>query len=326
MTRFQLLIVPALLAFAACGSSSSSGSADAAANPTDATSETVDAPPSSSMPPVYFNHTYGVVSQATIDAIQTNEFVQSFIDVEVRTTVRPDLTYTGTYLNLQNTYLEFFPTGTFDYTNQVFGIALGDEAEGGLDRVVGAWQGEFGAEAAYAEDISHDVDGVDTPWFRLGGVTWSDESPYTSFWIMEYYPDEGSTTPRSRSQERARRYAPAKPARDVLAGLYAVRAEDLAPLRSSMESAGLTVADDGDGYVVRTAGSGDMQVSYFVQPLVEGQPGLRGLVLRTAAGLEAQTITLGDGSLVVGGEASPSAILWFTTPTADDLTRARSVL
>lgn len=327
MIRFQTLLLPlSLLAFAACGgSSSSSGDVDAAANPADATAE-ADAPPSSSMPPVYFNHTYGIVSEATITALQNDTFLQSFIDVETRTTVRPDLTYTGTYLNLENTYLEFFPTGTFDYTNQVMGIALGDEAEGGLDKVVAAWQTEFGAEEAYAEDISHDVEGVDTPWFRLGGVNWSDNSPSTSFWIMEYYPNAGSTTPRSRREERARRYAPAKPARDVLAGIYAVLPADMEPLRRSLETAGLTVEDDGAGYVVRTAGSGDGQVSYFIQPLEEGQHGLRGLVLRTEAGLETRTVTLGDATLNVGGEASPAAILWFEEPTAADLTRARSVL
>ena len=56
---------------------------------------------------LYLNHGFGVMSKATIDALQSSDYLKNeFIDVETRTTVRPDNTYSGTYLNTRETYLE----------------------------------------------------------------------------------------------------------------------------------------------------------------------------------------------------------------------------
>ena len=71
--------------------------------------------------PVYINHTLGVFKPATIEAIQTNAYLNTtFIDVEVRTTERPDITYTGTYLNGRVTYFELFAEGMLGIPLNVF--------------------------------------------------------------------------------------------------------------------------------------------------------------------------------------------------------------
>jgi hypothetical protein len=273
----------------------------------------------SPVPPIFFNHTFGVMSAATVNALQTNTWLNNeFIDVEMRTTVRPDITYTGTYLNMRETYLEFFADGVF-YGSPigVTGIGLGDEATGGIQKIVVAWQKEFGATEAYQTKISRTVNNVSTPWFELAGMSWSDNSAWTSAWGMEYEPDPGQSAPRTRHEERSVRYAPGKLAQNVLAAIYGLPLADRQNLRRSMKAAGLLVTGDDNHFIALSAWDHGTRRVWAIQPDATGRRGLLGLVLQMNRYVH-HTEQLGDAVLEAGVAGLPIAALWFVPPTAAD--------
>ncbi len=275
--------------------------------------------------PIHFNHTYGIMSAATVNALQSDAWLKDqFVDVEVRTTTRPDMTYTGTYLNLRDTYLEFFPDGTFGFPIGVAGIALGDEVAGGVEKVTDAWKKEFGDSEAYLADISRDVNGVTTPWFKLAGLNWTDTSEYTAFWLMEYFPNAGSTQPRTRREERATRYAPGKLAQNVQAAIYGLPAGDRANAMRSFKAAGMTVIGNADRFVALSANDGGTRRAFYIQPSAPGRIGLLGLVIKLNR-VERKSLQLGDARLEVGMGGLPFAFLWFVPPAPVDQVVASSL-
>jgi hypothetical protein len=276
--------------------------------------------------PIYFNHTYGIMSAATVHALQTDTWLNNeFIDVEMRTTVRPDITYTGTYLNMRQTYLEFFADGDFYGLGVgVTGIALGDEVTGGIQKITSAWQQEFGATEAYQVTISRTVNNVTTPWFELAGLNWADNSAYTGAWGMQYEPDPGQTAPRTRTEERSVRYAPGKLAQNVQAAIYGLPLTDRQNLRRSMKALGMTVVGDDDHFLALSAWDHGTRRAWAIQPDANGRRGLLGLVLQMNR-YEQHTEQLGDAVLEAGIGGLPIAVLWFVSPTQADRDHATAL-
>jgi hypothetical protein len=267
--------------------------------------------------PVYFNHSFDMVSLATTDALQNNAYLKNeFVDVELRTTVRPDLTYTATYLNMRETYLEFFPVGTFGYPLGAYGIALGDEVTGGMDWIIGQWQAEFGDDQAQQSLISREVNGVTLPWFQIGTLDWANASEYTSFWAMQYVPDAGSTAPRTRLTERATRYQPSKLARDVDAILYGIPEVDRDNLVRSLRAVGWRIIDlGGNRFIALSAVDGGKPRAFIGVPAEPGRAGMLALLIRLNR-FARHREQLGDAVLDVGVGGLPYAILWIMPPTS----------
>ncbi|MBK7859570.1 MAG: hypothetical protein IPJ65_13320 [Archangiaceae bacterium] len=307
---------------AACGIEGQG--ADTELSPEDQAAQSSEALTSNAVP-VYFNHTYGILPEPAVTAMQNSAWLKNnFIDVEVRTTVRPDMTYTGTYLNMRETYLEFFPEGTFGYPLGVSGIALGDEVTGGVDKLVSKWQAEFGASEASLDTVSRTINGVDVPWFRTADVHWSWVSDYTAFWAMEYFPNAGQTAPRTRHEERAARYAPGKLAQNVVAAIYGLPKSDRQNVRRTFKSAGMPVFGNDDHFVALTAVDHGTRRAYDVVPDADGRRGLLGLVIRMNR-VERHSEQLGPARLETGIGGLPYAVLWFVAPTAADTAAARSL-
>jgi hypothetical protein len=283
-----------------------------------------ESPVSAPTVPVYLNHTYGLMSVATITALQTNPYLSSqFVDVELRTTVRPDLTYTGTYLNTRETYLEFFPDGTFGLPIGVTGLGLGDEVEGGLQVVHDNWVTAFGATAV--DDISLTsrlVNGVQTPWFYMTAPVWGDISAFTGVWAMEYVPDGGSTAPRTRHVERATRYDATKLAQNVQALIYGLPDGDRQNMQTTLAAVGWTVIPVGTEFVaVSPLDSGTRRV-ILAKAASPGRTGLLAVIWRLNRSSSPHTEQLGDAVLSVAPAGLPCATLWFVSPVAADETRA----
>lgn len=275
-------------------------------------------------PSVYFNHTYGLMSEATVNALQTNQYLANqFIDVEIRTTVRPDMTYTGTYLNTRETYLEFFPEGTFGYPIGVTGLAVGDEVAGGVEWIRDRWVSAFGETAVDPVTmISREIDGVVTPWFLTTAPTWANLSAYTGLWAMQYASDPGSTAPRTRHQERASRYKPGKLAQNVQAVIYGYPDDDRRSMQASLAAVGWSITSAGAGFVaVSPLDTGTRRVIY-AQPASPGRIGLLAVLWRLNRTAPAHTEQLGDAVLQVAPLGLPYASLWFVPPVAADETRA----
>jgi len=274
--------------------------------------------------PVYLNHTYGMMSPATIDALQHDAYLSNeFVDVEVRTTVTPDRSWTGTYLNMRETYLEFFPVGTFGFPSGVFGLGLGVDDTGGIDALQTRWKTEFGDDQVALAPQSHEVNGVQVPWFKSLSMSWSDSSNYAAIWAMEYFPSPGSTTPRTRLQERAARYAPSKLARNVSAAVYGIETADAAFLRRTFTSAGWQVQNEGNGFVGISPLDGGVRRRLHFVITTTGRLGLLGLTIRMNR-YDRRIEPLGDGILDVGAGGRKQAFLWFLTPTTPEQTALSS--
>jgi len=273
--------------------------------------------------PVYFNHSYGIMSPATVSAFASNAYLNNqFIDVEIRTTVRPDMTYTGTYLNTRETYLEFFPDGTFGWPVGVTGLALGDEVEGGIDVVKDEWIKAFGADQVDAVDLtSREVNGVVVPWFYSTAPVWGDVSAFTGLWAMQYVPNPNSTAPRTRHEERAARYQPAKLAQNVQAIIYGLPDGDLQNMQLTLSSVGWSVAPVNGGFIaVSPLDTGTRRV-VFVEPAVEGRTGMLAVIWRLNRATAAHTEQVGDAVLTVAPGGAPYASLWFVPAVPTDETR-----
>jgi hypothetical protein len=277
--------------------------------------------------PVYLNHTYGMMSAATITALQTNTYLSSqFVDVELRTTVRPDLTYTGTYLNTRETYLEMFPEGTFGFPIGVSGLGLGDEVAGGVQAVHDKWATAFGA--AQVDDVtltSRQINGALVPWFNQTGPKWADISDFTGVWAMEYVPDAGSTAPRTRHTERAARYDAAKLARNIQALIYGLPDGDRANQITTLKAVGWTVTSFGTEFVAVSPLDNGTRRVILATAASPGRIGLLAVIWRLNRATAPHTEQLGDAVLDVAPHGVPYASLWFVPPVPSDETRALSI-
>jgi hypothetical protein len=268
--------------------------------------------------PVYMNHAIGVFSQATIDALQTDRYLNdTFVDVEVRTTVRPDITYTGTYLNTRFTYLETFADGMLGLTRNVYELATGTEAAGSSEQVQQAWNAEFGEHQTAIPTISRDRNGVQVPWFRLVVPEWSNAAATTAVFNLEYVPDPGSSIPRTREQERAARYQPAKLAQDIQAVLFAGPVAERELLRRALAVVGWTTIVRSDGFLALSPRDHGTRRAILVVDPQPGRAGMLGVVFRLNR-LARHTEQLGDAQLHVGSLGLPFATLWFVPPSAAD--------
>jgi hypothetical protein len=136
--------------------------------------------------PVFLNHLYAVVDDETYAALRASTFLrETFAVGEERETVRPDLTYSGLYVYGQRTYFEFLPvTPAAGLAEGGTGLALGMEAEGGLDALARALT-ESGVRSQLVP-ISRRLGDESVPWFRLLGVEMP-AAPLTVF-VLEYDP------------------------------------------------------------------------------------------------------------------------------------------
>jgi hypothetical protein len=305
--RFALISVIALplLACASSADESSPGASEGALRPEAATV------------PVYLNHTFGMLTQATIDSVQNNAYLKNeFIDVEVRTTVSPGLTYTGTYLNARETYSELFPDGTFGSTRAWIGVALGDEVTAGLENTANQWKAEFGPDGATPIELrTREVNGVQTPWFRLVSPTWTNTSAFTSLWSMEYVPNAGATAPRTRHEERAARYQPSKLAQNVVAAYFGIVDDERELIRRTLKSVGWKIVPFGQGFAAASPRDGASSRVLFFEPAHADGQGLRALAWQLNRPTQAHTEQLGDAVLQVAPAGLPVATLWFAPPT-----------
>jgi hypothetical protein len=307
----------------------------ACAGPNDRVGASAGQAESTSPPPIYFNHVEAFVSQATVAAMQSSSYLNgTFSDVQVRTTVRPDLTYTGTYLNFHDTYLEFFPFGTFGAPNGESGIGQSDEVAGGYQAILAEMEAQFGKGNATNVLISRqlpDGDGgtVMTPWFQQDFPNWDNLSATFGVWTEEYVPPvPGSTAPGTRSQFLAPRYAPDKLAENVEVAVLALADADRANLLATWQALGVSTVtlgtmDDGDGgtiaksFTAFTANDPDTARVYYIEPADGTRQGAIGYAIHlNGQSWESHVEQLGDATLTVSPDGTPFAYLWLTPPTA----------
>ncbi len=134
---------------------------------------------------VPLNHFYIVVDSETYKAIETDDFLRNqFAVSEKRTTVRTDVTYTGTYFYGTNTYFEFFDEGTD--AKQRFGksgIAFGTDKAGQLETLLQGLSADF---SLLPKPVTRQYNNKQVDWFYMA-VPKNLAPSEISFWLMEYH-------------------------------------------------------------------------------------------------------------------------------------------
>ena len=136
--------------------------------------------------PLRLNHLYGVVDSATFAAARDSSWLRGlFAPSELRTTARPDWTYTGLYWYGTSTYLELFEAGPQGPAG-ASGVAFGVESAGRIADVAHAWRTSLGDAVTRVVVRPMDVDSA--PWFHMAHAV-PDRREQLHLWAMEYHAD-----------------------------------------------------------------------------------------------------------------------------------------
>jgi Family of unknown function (DUF5829) len=181
---------------------------------------------------VPLNHFFVVVDSATYADIEKSELLRKeFAPSEQRTTVRTDITYTGTYFYGVNTYFEFFDAGK-ESGRQMgsAGVAFGVDESGALQTLKARLSPDFQINQ---RPVTREFRGKQVPWFMMMSPGNVSSNFALSTWVMEYDPrfllewnpePDGDNRGVSRKQ-LLRRYAavlkdaPARPILQDVTGL-----------------------------------------------------------------------------------------------------------
>jgi hypothetical protein len=139
------------------------------------------------MDTIYLNHFFLTVDAESYNAIQSSPFLRGeFAPFEQRTTVRQDITYTGSYFYGAHTYFEFFEAGRG--SGRVLGasgIASGVEATGASLRLKPRLEAALALPVA-VRPITRRVGDRDVEWFYMTTAEDKQPSPLLQTWVMEY--------------------------------------------------------------------------------------------------------------------------------------------
>ena len=134
---------------------------------------------------VPLNHFFLVVDTGTYQAIEGSEFLKIVFGVfEQRTTVRTDMTYTGSYFYGTNTYFEFFDVKQKEKSRVGdTGIAFGTDQPSSIQTLQKKLN--WGDPVL----ITRNLEDQQIPWFWMISPKDSPEDPGMSTWAMEYVPE-----------------------------------------------------------------------------------------------------------------------------------------
>jgi hypothetical protein len=285
----------------------------AAPDPALATAELQDA-----SVPVYLNHAFTVVPRATYQALRDSQWLNSeFSSVQERTTVRPDITYTGVYMLFERTYLELFEVGPA-FPVEAGALALSDETAGGMAWATDRMVEVFGQDKVVTGTISRTVDGQPVPWFHFAfpdGVF----SDLFSTWNMEFVTKPGATSPPTRQESLAAIYDPGKLAKNVVAVAYALPPADGQNLRTLLAALDWSAseADEDGSFVALSPVDAGVRRAVVVEPATATCTGITALGIalhRHADHVE----EMGGARLVAGILGKKLAILWLRPSGCSD--------
>lgn len=277
-------------------------------------------------PPLRLNHLYRVVDRETFAAAGESTWLREvFAPSELRTTKRPDWSYTGLYWYGTSTYLELFEEGPQGPVG-ASGMAFALERPGDTAAVASAWRDALGDvdERVVVRPVPPTEAGgsppgvagtpltqprVDVPWFHIAHAV-PDRREGLHLWSMEYHPDflaawhPDATDARGITRaEVLQRYARVSggPAAPLLDDVVAVRLA-LPPgargfLEQHVSAFDATVRDVGDDgrYV-----EGD-DIALGITPASPSRQGVQDIVCRLRRSVGRESITIGRSVLDVDG-------------------------
>jgi hypothetical protein len=139
------------------------------------------------MDTVYLNHFFVTIDAESYKAIEASAFLRDeFAPFEQRTTVRQDITYTGSYFYGEHTYFEFFEAGhSLGRETGASGLAFGVEAVGASPRVQARLEAALGSPVEVLP-ITRRVTDRDVDWFYMTVVENDPLTAVLQTWMMEY--------------------------------------------------------------------------------------------------------------------------------------------
>ena len=139
------------------------------------------------MDTVYLNHFYLTIDAESYKAIESSPFLRGeFAPFEQRTTVRQDITYTGSYFYGERTYFEFFEVGrSLGREVGASAIAFGVEATGASPRLKARLEALLASPVA-VRPITRQVGEGDVDWFYMTTVADAPQTALLQTWVMEY--------------------------------------------------------------------------------------------------------------------------------------------
>src|SRR5262249_43920941 len=161
------------------------------------------------MDEVPLNHFFLTVDRETYKAIESSTFLrEEFAPFEQRTTVRKDMTYTGSYFYGDRSYFEFFEVGaSIGRAVGASAVAFASEVAGASPQLRDCLEEALGT-TVWLETITRRVGERDIEWFFMTSVGERSTPAVLQTWIMEYcgtflgawYPE---LKPESRGITRA---------------------------------------------------------------------------------------------------------------------------
>ncbi|HTV00090.1 MAG TPA: DUF5829 family protein [Luteitalea sp.] len=270
--------------------------------------------------PLRLNHLYRVVDRETFAAARDSAWLREhFAPSELRTTTRPDWTYTGLYFYGASTYLEVFEEGAQGPVGNS-GLAFGVETPAATAGIAAVWRVALGdAEARLvvrppatgdAGAADGPVDGpASAPWFHIAHAV-PDRREQLHLWSMEYHADflaawHGEITEARgiTRDEVLTRYArvvggPADPMlSDVTAVTLALSPAERSFLTRHLDAFAHRVRDVG-GDVTYVEGDA---VTFGVAPATESRRGVQDIVCRLRRDGGRDTVTVGRITIEVDG-------------------------
>ncbi len=264
--------------------------------------------------PLRLNHLYRVVDRETFEAARESSWLREvFAPSELRTTNRPDWSYTGLYWYGTTTYLELFEAGAQGPVG-TSGIAFGVETPGASAAVAGAWREALGRAEHRVVVRPRDADAdsaagpESAPWFHIAHAD-PDRRDGLHLWAMEYHADflaawRGTAT-EARGITR----------REVLERYARVSGGPLSPLLDDIVGVRLALTPGAKGFLQRhvrglDATSRDAgEVSYIegdgitigVAPASADRQGVQDIVCRLRRPGGRETIGIGRSTIQVDG-------------------------
>ncbi|MEM9840417.1 MAG: DUF5829 family protein [Pseudomonadota bacterium] len=261
------------------------------------------------------NHFYLVVDQETADAIATLPLLETMVGRRVDDPDEPGQTYAGIYLYGQQTYAEFFSPSGFDLTAQtstpagLFGIAVGGDRLGDLDRVADVMDGR-----AIPYDRSMRTfttrDGEELGRFEklnLKGAT----DRQNMIWVMQYHAElfalirETSDDPSiqgmpsdsvSREVYNVGRYEPDLLIRDTARLKLSITPGEEQPFTDILGAAGFVIKATPSGFI---AIGNDIELEFGV--VLEGPVGISEIEFALhRSPEEAKSVAIGSSELAIG--------------------------
>lgn len=258
-------------------------------------------------PALLLNHLYVIPDAETYAALAASTFLrEAFAVSEERTTVRPDMTYSGLYFYGEDTYFEFLPPDG-PLPEGRTGVAFGIESPGGTARLEEALA-EVGVKGS-SFPVSRNLDGEDLPWFDMFAAM-PDHAAWLSLFTLEYDPAflarwHGELPPKSDAISRRsvlERYAAqleidreAPLFRDIEEVELALGPYDLADLHKVLTAAEYRIEESEGGWTANGPGV------RFVVRETEARSRIAAFRMSLRRRAERQTIELGRARLSIEG-------------------------